>query len=63
MKCNTCKQQYSLECDYRQGRCPGHKPVVPIWLIILAAPVIIGAWAITNPRQIWQQAKKEWNIK
>jgi hypothetical protein len=32
-------------------------------LFLLAAPFIIGAWAIANPRQIWQQAKKDWNIK
>jgi len=24
MKCKTCRQEYSPQCDYRQGRCPQH---------------------------------------
>ena len=30
MKCNTCKNDYSPECDYKQGRCPHHKPMIEI---------------------------------
>jgi hypothetical protein len=32
-------------------------------LYIILAPVIIGSWMIMNPRKVWEQAKKEWNIK
>jgi len=24
MKCNTCNNEYSPSCDYKQGRCPHH---------------------------------------
>jgi len=60
MKCKTCRQEYSPSCDWNQGRCPNHptKPY-PIWLLLLAAPFIIGAWMIMNPRRVWQQAKKD----
>jgi hypothetical protein len=27
MKCNTCRQEYSPTCDWRQGRCPGHPSI------------------------------------
>ena len=30
MKCTTCRQEYSPECDYNQGRCPHHKPMIEI---------------------------------
>jgi len=30
MKCSTCKQEYSPECDFNQGRCPHHKPMIEI---------------------------------
>lgn len=30
MKCNTCRQDYSPECDYKQGRCPHHPPMLNI---------------------------------
>jgi hypothetical protein len=63
MKCSVCQKEYSADCDYRQGRCPHHPATIPTWLILLAAPFIIAAWAIANPRKIWQQAKKECNIK
>ena len=29
-KCNTCRNQYSPSCDYNQGRCPHHKPMIDI---------------------------------
>jgi rubredoxin len=25
MKCQVCRQVYNPRCDYRQGRCPGHR--------------------------------------
>jgi hypothetical protein len=28
MKCTTCRQEYSIQCDYNQGRCPNHKPMI-----------------------------------
>jgi hypothetical protein len=30
MKCNTCKKEYSADCDYNQGRCPHHPPMINI---------------------------------
>ena len=30
MKCNTCRQDYSPGCDYKQGRCPHHPPMLNI---------------------------------
>lgn len=30
MKCNTCNKEYSPECDYKQGRCPHHPPMLNI---------------------------------
>ena len=30
MKCNLCKQDYTPECDYNQGRCPHHPPMIEI---------------------------------
>lgn len=30
MKCNTCKKEYSADCDYNQGRCPNHPPLLNI---------------------------------
>jgi hypothetical protein len=31
-------------------------------LLIIVAPIIIGAWCIMNPRKVWEQAKKDYNI-
>lgn len=28
MKCSTCKQDYSPSCDWQQGRCPHHPPII-----------------------------------
>ena len=30
MKCNLCRQDYTPACDYNQGRCPHHKPMIEI---------------------------------
>ena len=30
MKCKICRQEYSPNCDYNQGRCPHHKPMIEI---------------------------------
>jgi len=30
MKCNTCNKEYAPECDYNQGRCPHHPPLLNI---------------------------------
>ena len=29
-KCTTCGKEYSPECDYKQGRCPHHLPMINI---------------------------------
>lgn len=30
MNCNICRKEYSTSCDYNQGRCPYHKPMIEI---------------------------------
>ena len=30
MKCETCNKEYSPDCDYKQGRCPYHPPLLNI---------------------------------
>ena len=30
MKCNTCNKEYTEKCDYNQGRCPHHPPLLNI---------------------------------
>lgn len=29
-KCNVCHNQYSPDCDWNQGRCPNHPPMIKI---------------------------------
>lgn len=29
-KCKVCGREYSTDCDWQQGRCPGHSPLVSI---------------------------------
>lgn len=29
--CDTCGQQYSINCDWQQGRCPHHPPIFHDW--------------------------------
>jgi hypothetical protein len=31
MKCNTCNHQYSVTCDWNQGRCPHHPPAINMY--------------------------------
>jgi hypothetical protein len=28
IKCNICNKEYSPDCDYKQGRCPLHTPML-----------------------------------
>ena len=28
VKCRTCRKVYSPQCNYQQGRCPHHKPMI-----------------------------------
>lgn len=30
MNCKTCNQPYSPSCDWQQGRCPHHPPMIKI---------------------------------
>lgn len=30
MKCETCNKEYTPLCDYKQGRCPHHPPMINI---------------------------------
>jgi hypothetical protein len=30
MICTTCNKEYSVTCDYQQGRCPHHAPMITI---------------------------------
>jgi len=67
-KCSICRQPVQLNCEWNQGRCP-HRPALIKFtdsrklLYILAAPFIIVVWMIMNPGKVWQQAKKDWNIR
>ena len=39
--------------------------MIPLYrkvLLIIMAPFIIGAWCIMNPRKVWEQAKKDYNL-
>lgn len=65
--CPGCGQAYRVDCDWRQGRCPLHPPMIEKStarkiLFLLAAPVIIVAWAFTNPARLWHQVKQDWNL-
>jgi hypothetical protein len=33
-KCSICRQPYTADCDYNQGRCPLHPPLIDtkMWL-------------------------------
>jgi hypothetical protein len=66
MKCDICKHQITIDCNYNQGRCPHKEPMFskpyPTWLLLLAAPFIIGGWMIMNPKKVWEQAKKDYNL-
>lgn len=66
-KCDICRKEYDPQCDYRQGRCPHHKPLltIPVWRVIIyiiIAPFVIGGWCILNLHKVWQQAKKDWKL-
>jgi hypothetical protein len=30
VNCSICRQPYSPDCDYRQGRCPHHPPLIDL---------------------------------
>lgn len=30
MKCNTCRKEIAVDCDWNQGRCPHRKPMIEI---------------------------------
>jgi hypothetical protein len=30
VNCKICRQAYTLECDYDQGRCPHHLPMLQL---------------------------------
>ena len=64
MKCKTCRKEYGVDCDYRQGRCLLH-PLMPFpnWLLFVFALVIIPVWCIMHPRRVWEQAKQDWREK
>jgi hypothetical protein len=60
VKCAVCRQAYSPDCDYHQGRCPNHpKKPFPTWLLLIAAPFIIAIWVVMNPKKFWEQVKKD----
>ncbi len=66
-KCKTCRQHIDPDCDWNQGRCPHRPPLIELstarkLLLLLAAPFIIGTWTVMNPKKVWQQALKDWNI-
>lgn len=67
-KCDTCNHLIHADCNYNQGRCPHRNALVeiPEWrkfLYLLISPIFICAFVISNPKKVWEQAKKDWNIK
>jgi len=30
IKCHVCRKTYTPECDFQQGRCPHHEPMIEI---------------------------------
>jgi hypothetical protein len=67
-RCSICRQEVRADCDHNQGRCPHRPAAIDLpssrkLLYILAAPFIIVVWMIMNPGKVWQQAKKDWNIR
>ena len=66
MKCDTCKHEITIDCNYNQGRCPHREPMIskpfPTWLLLLAAPFFIVSWMIMNPKKVWEQAKKDYKL-
>lgn len=30
MVCKTCNKEYTPDCDFNQGRCPSHPPMINI---------------------------------
>ena len=65
VKCNVCKKQYSPDCDYNQGRCPMHLPLIYFqanWKTVLSdvlvlllvamivAPFIVTTWILLGSR-------------
>jgi hypothetical protein len=34
MKCEVCGKEYRPDCDYRQGRCPNHPPMIDTLKIV-----------------------------
>jgi len=45
MKCFTCKKEYTPACDWQQGRCPHHPPMIDIhWLRFYNLITLIKNW-------------------
>lgn len=38
MKCNLCYKEYSPNCDWKQGRCPHHPPLINIGNVMEIQP-------------------------
>ncbi len=63
MKCQLCHKEYSPECDYQQGRCPHHPPMINIqpkdtsrghfYVSLVKSIVRIGAGASLMSGLIW----------
>jgi len=41
MTCQTCKKEYTPDCDWRQGRCPHHPPLIDINKLKVYNPKIL----------------------
>jgi hypothetical protein len=63
MKCDTCNKEYSPDCDYNQGRCPHHPPLLNIqpkdtskghfYVSLVKSVIRIGAGASLMSGLIW----------
>lgn len=44
MKCTICHKQYTTACDFNQGRCPHHPPLIDFDKIILKLKQLMPRW-------------------
>jgi len=49
MICDFCKKPYSIDCDFNQGRCPHHAPIIKDdfpWDVVIAVVLVVIAYFI-----------------
>jgi hypothetical protein len=46
MKCKVCNKDYQQNCDFRQGRCPQHPPLLNISTFINLIKGKVKSWQL-----------------